>query len=70
MRSETVSSPSERLDRLARRLYGSERGGTAEALLDANPGSADQATAIAGGTPIAAPEVEPEAAAAPVRPWD
>ncbi len=44
---DTFSEDEERLDRAARRLYGSERSGSVERLLAGNPGLA--ALAIAGG---------------------
>ncbi len=59
----------ERLDRLARRLYGSERGGSTEALLAANAGLAEVATAIPEGRLVRTPEAQDDAPA-PLRPWE
>lgn len=45
----------ERIDRLAKRLYGSEQGGTVEALLSANPGLAQDGPELPAGRPIEVP---------------
>ena len=64
----------ERIDRLALRLYGTERGGRVEALLAANPGLAALAARNAGflprGTVVSVP-APPRPAPNPafVRPW-
>ena len=50
-----VGKRPERIDRIARRLYGSERGGAVEQLWDANPGLAAQGPFIAPGTLIQVP---------------
>ena len=69
--SETVNQPSERIDRLARRIYGTERGGTVEALLVANPGLVDLCPIIPGGTVIAhIPDVDLSPADPIVKPWE
>ena len=65
----------ERIDRLARRLYGSERGGTLEALLAANPGLAALALRngcfLPRGTMIAVPlPTAPAPNPALTRPWE
>lgn len=64
----------ERVDRLARRLYGNERGGALERLLAANPGLAALAAGNAGslprGTVVVVPAPAPTAPdPAYVRPW-
>lgn len=38
MKEYVVGYGGERLDRIARKVYGTEKGGTVEVLLDANPG--------------------------------
>lgn len=65
-----VREETERLDRIARAIYGSERGGTVEALLDANPGLAALGPQIPAGTWIAVPEPPPAPDAELVRPWE
>ncbi|MEZ5782051.1 MAG: tail protein X [Rhizobiaceae bacterium] len=45
----------ERLDRIARKIYGTEKNGTVEGLLTANPGLAALGTIIAPGTVIRTP---------------
>ena len=51
----TVAELELRLDRIARELYGTERGGTIEALLDANPGLAELGPMIPLGTVLTVP---------------
>lgn len=62
----------ERLDRIARAVYGTEQGGTVEALLDRNPGLAAIVAASGGFVPagreIVVPEIV-ETASAIARPW-
>ena len=67
-----VSIPEEeRLDVLARRLYGSERGGTVEALLAANPGLAAEGPFVPAGRTVAVPRRDPAPRILPVvNPWD
>tara|TARA_R110002020_G_scaffold15555_32_gene55408 strand:- start:19135 stop:19347 length:213 start_codon:yes stop_codon:yes gene_type:complete len=70
MSRTVIIEPAERLDRLARAIYGSEAGGTVERLLDANPGLAALGPIVPAGTVLVVPE---EVAASPsvvVRPWD
>lgn len=60
----TVGYEGERLDRIAKKLLGTERNGSVEAILDANPGLA--ALSMAGGmvpegTVIVIPDFEPVA---------
>ena len=64
----------ERIDRLAERLYGTEQGGTVEALLRANPGLAILAARHSGflprGTTVAVPPPPaPRPDPALTRPW-
>ena len=65
----------ERIDRLTKRLYGTERGGTLEALLAANPGLAALALRngcfLPRGTQIEVP-LPPASAPNPAltRPWE
>ena len=68
--SETVLNPFERLDRLARRIYGTEQGGTVEALLAANPGLADAGLNVAGGLTVETPEVDLTPPDQTVKPWE
>lgn len=66
-----VDEDGRRLDQIARELYGTERGGTVEALLDANPGLAALGVIIPRGTELDVPlqpQLKPDAE--PVRPWD
>lgn len=71
MTTYTVSEDVERLDRIARTLFGSERGGTVEALLAANPGLAGLGFLLLRGTVVVVP-VLPERRVDPalVRPWE
>jgi len=55
MSAYTVAYGGERLDRIARKLYGTEQGGTVEALLDANCGLAGLGPIVPAGTVIAVP---------------
>lgn len=55
MSSYTVAYGGERLDHIARKLYGTEQGGTVEALLDANPGLAALGPIAPEGTIIIVP---------------
>lgn len=71
----TIDLDWERVDRLARRLYGTERGGTLERLLAANPGLAARAIEQAGylprGTVVEVPLPAPAAPnPALTRPWE
>lgn len=71
----TVTEDWVRLDRLAKAVYGSERGGTVEALLNANPGLAALAAAQSGflprGTTVTVPTLPPTASdPALTRPWN
>lgn len=72
MTSYTVSAlEGERLDRIAKRLYGTESGGTVEALLNANPGIAALGTILPVGTVIAVPaEVATQQAATYQLAWE
>lgn len=66
----TTKNPEDRLDRVAKREYGTEQGGTVEALFDANPGLADKGFFLTSVQEIDGPEVEPEEAEDIQRPWD
>jgi len=66
----TVPGDEERLDRIARAIYGSERGGTVEALLEANPGLAAHGPFVPGGTVIEVPPAPEPVVATVVRPWE
>ncbi|WP_182085197.1 tail protein X [Aureimonas sp. ME7] len=59
---------SDRIDRIAREAYGTEGGGTVEALLDANPGLADVVDAVPVGLRLTVPDVV-QAGDEAVRPW-
>ena len=65
-----VEEETERLDRIAKALYGSERGGTIEALLNANPGLAALGPLIPRGTRIDVPERPAPPEPSLTRPWD
>lgn len=68
MSTFTIPEPV-RLDILAKAVMGTERDGCLEALLDANPGLADDPFAPEGLTIVVPPR--PEKPAAPVvNPWD
>lgn len=51
----TVAAGGERIDRVAKAIYGSERNGTVEALLAANPGLAVYGVMLPAGTAIDVP---------------
>ena len=57
------------LDWICWKHYG-RQSGAVEAVLDANPGLADQGPVLAAGVPIALPDLAPAAATAVVRLWD
>ena len=65
-----VQEETERLDRIAKALYGSEQGGTIEALLNANPGLAALGPLIPRGTRIGVPERPAPPEPSLTRPWD
>ena len=65
----TVGRRPERLDRIAKALYGTERSGTVEALLAANPGLALQGAFIAPGTVLLVPNVTPVSTSTYVPQW-
>ena len=66
----TVGPRPERIDRIAFKLYGSERGGTVELLLASNPGLALQGPFIAPRTVIQVPAPPATKAAAVQLPWE
>lgn len=70
MRRYIVGHGGERIDRIARAIYGTELGGTVEALLDANPGLAAHGPVMPEGTMIEAPEIVDTAPAAYVVAWE
>lgn len=66
-----VDTDEQRLDRVAKALYGSEQGGTVELLLAANPGLAWFGPYLPRGTTITAPDrPEPKPNPAYTRPWE
>lgn len=65
----TVGPRPERIDRIAKRLYGSERGGSVERLWDANPGLAAQGAFVAPRTVLVVPDPPPTPTAAVQLPW-
>lgn len=71
---DVVTEDFERIDRLAKRLYGTEQDGTLEALLNANPGLAELALAngcyLPFGTLVNVPEKPVPEAAKINRPWE
>lgn len=64
MRRYIVTFGGERIDRIARAIYGTELGGTVEALLDANPGLAAHGPIVPEGVVISVPETVVTAPAA------
>jgi phage tail protein X len=66
----TVARGGERIDRIARKIFGSERGGTTEALLDANPGLAALGLAVPEGTVLAVPIVPEKPSATYQLAWE
>jgi len=70
----TVTEDNERIDRIARDLYGSERGGTVEGLLGANrrlSGDMKTPTGDVGfGTILSVPEAPDAPDETPTRPWE
>lgn len=68
---DVIDADEERLDRIARRLFGSEGGGALERLLKANPGLAAGGPFAQRGTRLTVPPrpaVQPNPAYQ--RPWD
>lgn len=66
----TVAQDEERLDRIARTLYGTERGGTIESLLEANSGLAALGPMVPRGTVITVPPRPTPPPSGLVRPWE
>lgn len=66
----TVPFGGERLDRIAKRLYGSEQRGAVEVLLGANQGLGAYIGLVPENTVIAVPEFEAQDATNIIRPWD
>lgn len=66
----TVGRRPERIDRIAKKLYGSEQGGTVELLWDANPGLAAQGAFIAPDTVIRVPDPPVTKPTAVQLPWE
>lgn len=60
----------ERIDRIARDLYGSEHGGSVELLLRANPGIARLGPVLPQGTVLTVPERPAKAETAELQPWE
>ena len=65
----TVGRRPERIDRIAKLLYGSERGGAVERLWAANPGLASFGAFIPVGTVIRVPAATIVSTSAFVPPW-
>ncbi len=65
----TVGRRPERLDRVAKAIYGTEQGGTVEALLDANPGLAALGPFLPARTVVTVPTVTPTSTSTFVPPW-
>ena len=58
------------LDLICRRYYGTERGGTVEAVLEANTGLAELGPVLPAGVLITLPELQaPAQAEQPIRLW-
>lgn len=60
----------ERLDRVAKAIYRTEREGTVEALLDANPGLAALGPILPRGTVLKVPARPAVVSTGTVRPWE
>lgn len=60
----------ERLDRVAKAIYQTEREGTMELLLDANPGLAAFGPIVPRGTVLAVPARRIVPTSSFVRPWE
>lgn len=67
---ETVNHPQERIDQLAKRIYGTELNGTVEALLATNTGLASYGLFIPGGLSVIVPDVDLTPADTAVKPWE
>lgn len=65
----TVGPRPMRLDRVAKAIYGTEQGGTVEALLDANPGLAALGAFLPPRTVLAIPAVNRASTSTFVPPW-
>lgn len=65
----TVGKKPRRIDQVAKAIYGTERSGTVEQLLDANPGLALQGPFLAIGTVLTVPAVTPTTTSTFVPPW-
>jgi phage tail protein X len=69
-----VTEDEERIDRIARAVYGAEGNGAVELLLDANPGLAGRGTETPGvlpfGTVLRLPVLTIRADDALARPWE
>lgn len=59
-----------RLDQIAKLIYGSEKNGVVEALLAANNGLAEIASAVPRGTVLVVPDKPETSTASYVRPWE
>ena len=71
MATYTVEQDEERIDRIAKAIYGSERGGTVELLWAANRGLAAKGAFIPRGTVIQVPAKPlPPPNPAFQRPWE
>ena len=67
----TVAQDLERVDRIARKLYGTEREGNLELLLAANPGIAGRGPYLPRGTQLDVPaKPAPRPSVTYQRPWD
>ena len=65
----TVGRRPERIDRIAKRLYGSEGNGAVELLYASNPGLAAQGAFIAAGTVLTVPDPPAAKALSVQLPW-
>lgn len=71
MQSYTVTIARERLDRIAKKLYATERGGTVPLLLSANPGLASLGPYLPAGTRLNVPaKPAPTSTSVTPRPWE
>lgn len=66
----TVGPRPERIDRIAKRIYGTEQGGSVELLWTANPGLAAQGPFVAPRTVIQVPDRPAAKSAAVQLPWE
>lgn len=69
--SDYITRQGDTLDFLCWRHYGTERGGTVEAVLNANPGIGDYGPVLPAGVAVVLPDlVQPAQAEAVINLWE